>query len=240
MRYLVAALALIVSLAPVPTLADTLSVTVGYRERIALPPDAVLELHLLERAPTAATRLSAQRFALSGTPATVALSYDGQLVAEASELTIAASILSGQDVLFRGTARPDEEGRVDMTLTMAQTQETAIPRSIAGIAWAVTEVGGKPWPDPDPATLTVDDQMNFALFGGCNRFMGQVVQGDGVLVFPEQFAGTLMACAPDAEARERALLDALRQVTGFLRYGAGLVLTDAQGHAVMHLVPRPE
>jgi putative lipoprotein len=82
--------------------------------------------------------------------------------------------------------------------------------------------------------------MNVAIFGGCNRFVGSVTVTGGQIAFPDNFAGTLMACPPDVEELERGFLAALRGVVGYVRYGTGLVLTDGEGRALLHLVERPE
>jgi putative lipoprotein len=86
----------------------------------------------------------------------------------------------------------------------------------------------------------LDDERNFALFGGCNRFSGRLAPSGGGLIFPEDFAGTMMACPDPVEAMERQILAALRQVADFVRYGSGLVMMDANGRAVLHFVATPE
>lgn len=104
----------------------------------------------------------------------------------------------------------------------------------------MTEVFGEAWGNDDPATLVIDNEMNFSIFGGCNRFSGQLVfWGDG-LAFPEDFAATLMACPDEVEALERRFLAALRRVVDYVRYGAGLVMIDAEGRAVLHFAEAPE
>lgn len=229
--------------------ADTMDVTVSYRERIALPPDAELEVRLLDvsRADAHAKQISAQRFLMAGVPMTVTLNLDPQIIVADARYAIEATIWSGDDQVFRGTIRNDafgaeRPGSVDMVLTMVTSGEDAMgaPRTVAGLEWAVTEVLGEPWINDDPATLVIDDEMNFAVFGGCNRFVGQVVLSDGEITFPQNFAGTLMACPDEVETLERSFLAALARVAGYVRYGGGLVMTDAAGHALLHFVERPE
>ncbi|MFC6637165.1 META domain-containing protein [Sulfitobacter sediminilitoris] len=80
--------------------------------------------------------------------------------------------------------------------------------------------------------------MRFSIFGGCNRFIGDLALSEGTIAFPESFAGTLMACPDDVERHERAFLDALARVHSYVRYGTGLVLTDRSGGALLHFVER--
>lgn len=229
---------------------ETLSVTVTYRERIALPPGAELDVRLVDVPGTkgTATHLSSQRFAMTGVPMTVALTYDPQLIDADGRYSVVAAIEApdGQP-LFR-TSRlhsvfgPTDPEALDILLTMQPEPEetSAAPRRLPGVTWTVTEVLGQSWTAADAATLFLDDEMNLSVFGGCNRFRGQVVLSDDGLAFPEDLAGTLMACPDEVEAQERRFLSALRQVSGYVRYGAGLVLTNSAGNAVLHFVETAE
>ncbi|PWJ10525.1 META domain-containing protein [Jannaschia seohaensis] len=49
-----------------------------------------------------------------------------------------------------------------------------------------------------------------------------------------------MACPDEIEAQERRFLDALAQVSDYVLYGAGLVMEDFDGRAVLHLFETPE
>ena len=131
---------------------------------------------------------------------------------------------------------------VDMMVMMIAEGEAAspVPRRISGVPWTATEVFGEAWQNNDPATLVIDDDMNFAIFGGCNRFVGQMVPTGTGLAFPEKIAGTMMACPDEVEVLERRFLAALMQVSDYVSYGAGLVMTDADGRAVLHFVETPE
>lgn len=228
---------------------ETLEVTVSYRERIALPPDAELDVQLLDVSRTDAVvrRIASQRFAMRGVPMTVTLSYDRQIIDAQASYAVVAAIWSGDDQLFRAIKRSNAfgsegAGPVDIVLAMVVRDDgiTAPPRLISGIEWAVTEVAGTVWSNDDPATLLIDGAMNFSIFGGCNRFGGQLTLSDGAIAFPQDFAGTLMACPDEIEALERSFLDVLARVSGYVRYGAGLVMTDADGNALLHFTERPE
>jgi putative lipoprotein len=227
----------------------TVEVTVGYRERIALPPDAQLEVELLDvsRADAKATRIASQRFAVTGVPMTVALSFDPALARDGTRFALAAVIWSGDRQVFalvQPQMLPEGPGAGPVEVTLAMVPEPAAEAGSAfpvqGIAWRVTEVMGAPWDGDDPATLAIDDTMQFSIFGGCNRYVGQVRIAGREIAFPPDFAGTLMACPDAVEAQERAFLDALRRVTQHVRYGAGLVLMDAGGTALMHFEQAPE
>ncbi len=223
----------------------TFEITVTYRERIALPPDAQLDVQLLDlsRAGAVAPRLSSQRVAITGVPMTVRLAYDPAVISDEGRYAAFASIWSGDRQIFRTTRPnpvPEGGGAVDLVLSMVPHAEVAQtpPRTLSGVIWAVTEIGGAPWGNSSPATLSIDDAMNVSIFGGCNRFTVQAIASEGSIAFPDTFAGTLMACPEAVEARERRFLGALAHAAAYVRYGAGLVLTDGAGNALLHFEER--
>lgn len=222
-----------------------IEVSVGYRERIALPPDAELDVTVLDvsRTDTAPTRITSQRFAMTGVPMTVSLAYDPSIVGTETRIALTAVVWSGDRRIF---ALPSPQvlpniphtGPVDLLMVMVPDAGADImPRPITGIAWRVTEVMGEAWSDEDPATLLIDDDMTFSIFGGCNRFMGQLALVGNQIAFPPDFAGTLMACPDAVEAREQRFLTALRRAAHHARYGAGLLLMDEGGNSVLHFEP---
>lgn len=253
MRYFTWILALAATLAGLSSdaRADTgsLQVTVTYRERIALPPDAELDVQLsdVSRMDTAATRISSQRFALSGVPMSITLAYDPNVLDAQGRYVVVAEIWSEDRRMFRAASDPLVFGSagtdpVDLVLTMMEDPDAAQSpaQSIAGVQWAVTEIAGDPWGNEDPATIIIDDQMTLAIFGGCNRFMGQVSISGHTISFPRDLAGTKMACPPEIDARERQFLEALSRAASFVRYRSWLVLTDAEGAPLLHFEERPE
>lgn len=227
----------------------TIEVEVSYRERIALPPLAELHLELFDvsRADAAGKTLASQRYRMTGVPMQVMLHYDADLIEPEGVYSLAASIWSGDVQIFRSTERYDplsasQDAPLEMILSAIDEAEAASPtrQRISGVEWAVTEVAGEPWSNEDPATLIIDDEMNFALFGGCNRFVGRLLRLDREISFPANFAGTMMACPDAVETLERSVLEALPRVASYVRYRTGLVFMDAGGTAIMHFTQRPE
>lgn len=243
---LIAALSCALLLLATQGIADTmqLEATVSYRERIALPPDAVLELELLDtsRADAPSVRMSSQRFKLTAVPRTVELPYDGALIDERLTYTVAAKILSRDRVMFRSTTATPVLTRgapasVELILEMMprHTSGDDTNTSILGIAWAVYEIAGRAVIADDPPTLAIDAEGSFSLYGGCNRFTGTLSTADGAFTMPENFAGTLMACPELRERLERDTLDALSKATGYVRNGSTLALTNDAGVTVLRL-----
>jgi len=252
-RLFAATLALCLAAVSASAAEATLQVTLAYRERIALPPDAVAELQLLDvsRADAPAQVLAMQRFRMTRVPQDFVLPYDPSAIDARHSYTVAARILTGNRVLFRTTSAYPVLTRgagtkVELLAQMSKDKAAApSPAGIAGVEWAVTEIGGRALVADDPPTLHLDDKGSFGLFGGCNRFTGKVAvkagqAGRGDLRFPPNFAGTMRACVPPRDKLEKDMLAALARVTGYLREGRRLSLTDAQGLVVLRLVERPE
>jgi putative lipoprotein len=221
---------------------QSLSVTVGFRERIALPPDATVDVRLLGGIGTGTTGLVAsQHVSMSAMPTTIELAYDPTIIDEESPYSLRATILAGDGhPIFRGREAVDGLGgpnaAVELVLTMPPQADDAAPvsRTLEGSEWSLTELFGDAFDIGEPPTLSIDDGSTFSVFGGCNRFSGQLEQwGDGI-AFPENMAGTLKACPDDIEAIERRFLAALLQVADYVRYGDGLVMMDLGGRAVAH------
>lgn len=84
----------------------SLSITAGYRERIALPPDAILEVELLDvsRADAPSVKIASQSYPMDRVPFSVSLSYDDQQINSRMTYVVAARILSEGRVLFRTTS----------------------------------------------------------------------------------------------------------------------------------------
>lgn len=219
-----------------------IEVSIAFRERMALPPDAEVDVQLLRDAQDdpATRRIAAQRFRMDAVPQTVRLAYDPNLISSTESYSVAATIWSQGRPLFqtdaaRAVLGPSDATSVQIMLTRAAEEPPLVPRGLSGVRWTVTEIAGQPWDGDEPATLVFDRNMTVALFAGCNRMSGRAILTDNTLHFPSDIAITMMACPPDVEAREQAFLAALRRVTGHVRYGTGLVLTGADGRAVMHL-----
>ncbi len=221
----------------------TVTGTVGYLERIALPPGAVMDVRLLDvsKQDVAATQISAQRIAMTGVPQEFALSYDSAVIDPRFTYSVRADILLDGNVLFRTTqaypvltnGAPDH---VEMTLQRAESTATA--PDLTGTEWIVQEVGGRMLVAKNPPTIAFPSQGRVAIFGGCNRYTGAVAPKNGELEFPDALAGTMMACPPEQTELERNVIDTLEQVTGYVvAGGGGLSLTNDNGIAVMRLIP---
>ena len=204
-----------------------LPVSVTFRERIAVPPDAILEVEILDvsRADAAATKLSYMRFKLDKVPFEASLAYDDALIDERLNYVVSARIMSGGEVIFRNTSSypvltRDAAASADLILQRMPVSVTQKPpHALAGINWVAFEIGGRMLVADDPPTIAFQEDGRFSFFGGCNRFTGQAEIGEGTVIFPEAIAGTRRACVPERDRLETDFVEALTETTRFERNG---------------------
>lgn len=230
--------ATLLALAAGAAAAGSITGTATYRERIAVPPGAVLEVSLLDvsRADAPAVVLSSKRLALESVPAEFDLQYDDALIVERASYVVSAAILVDEVLQWRtDTAYPvlTRGGSDRAELMLVRTVREA--RGLEDTSWQVTELDGRPLTTEKRPALAFARAGQFGATGGCNRFSGtaEIVGGD--LVFPDNMAGTLMACPPPYDQLEKDFLDAMTRVTGYMRNGDLLVLVDPDGTPVIQL-----
>ena len=234
-----------------PVLAQSIQGTATYRERIALPQDAVFDAVLedVSRADAPAVTIATTRIASPGNPPIAfAIAYDATKISEERRYVIRASVLVGGKLMFTtDTATPviTRGAPVNVSLMMRMvaaitTSRPAAPggRSLEGTYWRAIELAGKPTPAQDPkreAHLVFQPGGRIAGSDGCNRITGGYQRQDEALTFG-QIAGTRMACADTAEI-EAAFQAVLKNTARFRIAGDRLELLDAPGTRVAAFVP---
>ena len=99
--------------------------------------------------------------------------------------------------------------------------------SFVGTPWVlVAGVDVDGWEAAPPGATFTDETVGGST--GCNRFTG-LYSVDGGSLGIGALALTRMACAPPADAVERAYVSALGRVAGWRSDGAELVLLDGYG-----------
>lgn len=249
LRYVL--LTLCLALVPSGALAQDgqIAVTAAYRERSTLPADAILDVELLDvsRADAPAIRIASQRFRMDRVPLRVSLSYDPAVIDDRMTYSIAARVISGQQVIFRTTSSYPVITRgapvmVDILLIampeVRPDQASADGQRIAGITWALNEIGGRAFIGEDPPTIAFEEDGSFSLYAGCNRFRGMAAFSEGEMVFRKPLAGTKRACPEPRMRIERGVLEALDATVSYRRYGSSLALGNTAGRATMRFGQR--
>lgn len=233
-RVFCAALAAGVVLPAGQAAADTRTVegTVFYRERMALPADAVVTVRLgiLSGTALADTIIAQQTISEPGqVPIPFVLRFDGAKAPQDVALALDASITVQGALLFRSREAVPlphaSDAPLDILLVRASTTEAP---GITGIDWQATAIDTLDDLAGAIPTLTLGADGMAGGNTGCNSYGGPyTVDGDG-LAFG-QMVMTFKMCADSAMRVERAFLDALSAVASFRSEGDELVLLDAAG-----------
>lgn len=240
---LVAALALGAAATPATPAraqAGTVTGTAAYRERIALPPGAVLEVELRDAAladPVATARVDAA----GQPPIRFTLRYEPAAIDPRGVYAVVARLSVGGQPRWRSAQAHrvltgGAGSAVDILLVAggAAAEPGAGPVALAGAPWLAREIGGRPVAGPHRAEIAFDPQGRAHGTGGCNRFTGGVTQSGASLRFGPM-AQTNMACEEAAMAQEARFHEALAAVRAFRIEDGALVLLDGAGRAAMRL-----
>jgi len=165
------------------TLAEdmTLSGTVTYLDRSALPPGAVLEVKLVDvsRADAASIQLSARRYAIDHVPFPFQLTYDASLIDPRFTYAIQARISLGEKLLYTTTTQHPALTRNAPETVDVVVERVSEPASVplAPSAWEVSEISGRLLiTEKRPSISFLPDDM-VGVYTGCNRFRGPVKIG---------------------------------------------------------------
>ncbi|MGR3616357.1 MAG: YbaY family lipoprotein [Paracoccaceae bacterium] len=212
----------------------------GYRERIALPPEAVLNVQLLDvsRQDVAATVLSSQQFAMAAVPQDFALNYDPALIDDPMSYSVSATIELNGKVLFRTTSNNpvltrDAGTSVELLLQKMSAQQTSAIR-LDG-RWTVFEIAGRAVVSDHAPVVDFSVPGSIGIKGACNSYVGQAEANGSNLTFSEQMAGTLKACVPEWEKLDKDLLTALQNGTRYEQHGDMLVFLNEAGVAQVRM-----
>lgn len=121
-----------------------------------------------------------------------------------------------------------------ITLAAQTRTSDAVPTPLTGSAWVLDAIAGAaPLAGREPADLTFGEGGQFGASAGCNRFMGTAEIKGEEITFPDQLAGTMMACPEDLAAQEEHVLELLAQVSRFTVAPTELNLLNAEGEELL-------
>jgi putative lipoprotein len=226
---------------------------VTYRERSALPPDAVVRVRLEaaaepERPPR---RLSEVEVPTEGkqVPIPFTLSYDAAKILPNKRYQVRAWISSGDQILFASRApypviTRGAPAKIEIVVEPAGSNGARrAPRTPApgggdllAAVWKLAAVGDTPAVaamGASAAEISFDRSQNrIAGSTGCNRFFGTYDAGEGPALKLSPSGMTLMACSGDAGSQEKAFLEALRATASYRISDKALELLDAGGRVL--------
>lgn len=251
--------------APAPSTAPpsgTVNGTALYRERTALPPEAILEVTLLDtsRADAPATVIATQKIPHPGNPPfRFALTYDPAKIVPSHTYTVRATVHVGANLMYSSTTahqvitngNPDH---VNIGLQRTVSEDTSglpLAHSLANekledTYWQLTALGGKPVATKSgqrqPSLVLRSTTNQFGphraeVFGGCNAMNGSYTLKSSSLIFGP-LAGTLKAC-PDGLDTEKDFAAALASTSTWKIHANHLELYDDKEKLAARFESRP-
>jgi putative lipoprotein len=218
--------------------AEEITVTgeVSYRERIALPPNAVLTVRLLDvsLADAPETVVGEQKIEPAGqVPIKFEIKFSSAVVQPNASYALQARIMVDNQLWFINDERyavdPLKPEPAQMVLKMVKQNAEAAPTTLFDTTWLAEDIEGKGVIDDAQSTLSVAPDGKVTGRGGCNSYFAQAeVKGDKIKI--GKAGATLMACAPALMDQERKLFAALGKAAAYRIDGDGkLFLVDADG-----------
>ena len=224
--------------------------TVSYRERIALPSDASVQVRLddVSQPEAAPRRIAETTFPAAGkqVPIPFELPYSQADIVAGRRYAVRAKIVAEGKTLF-STKTPypvitrGAPTQLEILVQQAAGGKAARPKpaptaaGLTGVDWKLVSLGTTPAlvpPQGPPAHLTFHStKKSIAGSTGCNRFAGSFVLADRALSL-NVGAMTMMACQDDVAAQEEAFVGALKGTAGYRLTNGDLELVDADGQAL--------
>jgi putative lipoprotein len=215
--------------------------TATYRERMALPPGAVLEATLedVSKADAPSEVIGRARVENPGNPPIrFEIPYDTSRIDPRRSYTVRARIMvDGKPFFLTDEHYPvlsqGKGNEVELRMRRAPAGgETTVP--LENTYWKLTHLGDAPVvadsQQKEPHLILNTGTHRAAGSGGCNQFGGGYeLNGDRLKL--DKLVSTMMACMEGMET-ERAFMNALGQVNGWRLTGKQLELTDAGGKVV--------
>ncbi len=223
--------------------------TISYRERMALPPDAVVDVRLIDATRQDATaRIVAQKSIDTDgrqVPIPFELAYDASDIDADHQYVLRAGIRSGDQLLFSTTeAHPVITGgsptRVELMLRRVRTSSDSASGTtgratvpVENTSWKLAVLGGRPahTVDDAPAPNLELESAQRRMRGntGCNGMSGgYVLAGDSLRFGP--ITATKRACTDEEMNRQEGiLLEALGATRTWRVAGDTLTLAGEPG-----------
>jgi putative lipoprotein len=209
--------------------------TVAYRERVALPPDAVVEVWMTDASPMnlAVPVIAETTVQPRGrqVPLPFELRYDPGRIESDHGYGVKAVIRSGGRILFQSQAvspaiTKGNPRQVELWLVRAADDtggEAGGAAGLGGTAWRLEDLGGAGVLDNVEATLEFPETGKVAGRGSCNRFFGEV-EISGQSIGFGALGSTRMSCVEAVMNQEAKYLKALEGAERFMLDGSMLLI----------------
>ncbi|MHA6684191.1 YbaY family lipoprotein [Mesorhizobium sp. A556] len=211
-----------------------------YRERIALPPNAVLSVQLADvsRADAPAAILGEQKIVPAGqVPIKFEIKFDPSVIQTNMSYALQARITVDDKLWFITDTRHQvdplsREAQTVMVRKVAQQDEPTTAQTIYGKDWVAELVDGVEKLPERRATFRIEQTGAITGKGFCNGYFASARIDASSLVIG-QAGSTQMACEPELMAADAALFEAFAKAGSYNADADGLVIADKDGRAVL-------
>lgn len=194
-----------------------LSGTVAYRERIALPPGAIVEVQLLDVSLADAPAVVLGEVSITPVgqvPIPFTLTYDPAAIQPGHRYALQARISLDEKLLFTTDSHwavfDGGENKTDLLLKRVNSDVHTNADALPG-TWLAEDIGGGGVMDYLQTTLEIRADGSFSGNGGCNNYRGNAqINGSAIRFGPA--AATFKACTPAAMDQEQKFHAALGEV----------------------------
>ncbi len=201
-----------------------------YRERMAIPPDAVLEVWMRDVSPGLVTpSVIAETTVLAEgrqVPLPFELKYEKSRILADHTYALKAVIRNAGEILFtidqdQAVITQGNPTEVELMLVRPTTDVLVTQDVLPGTAWRLEDLGGAGVLDKVEATLEFTEGGKIAGRGSCNSFSG-TAEESGTTIKIGPVAATLMACPEAVMTQEKSYFEALRNAERFTMDGTTL------------------
>jgi putative lipoprotein len=212
---------------------------VMYRERIALPPNAVLSVQLADvsLADAPAAIIGEQKVAPAGqVPIKFEIKFDPSVLQKNMTYALQARITVDNQLMFISDVRHEVDPMTDASQTimlkMVKPSEAATVAPIFGQSWVVEFIDGVGVISNPQATFRISESGKAGGSGPCNVYFA-TAKVDGQAIAISEIGSTFKACSPDIMAEEKGLFDALAKAASYHVDAGKLSITDKDGREIL-------
>ncbi|WP_192256357.1 YbaY family lipoprotein [Mesorhizobium silamurunense] len=234
---------LVVGVLAVPELTraaeKTLAGEATYRERIALPPNAVLSVELADvsLADAPATIIGQRKIVPAGqVPIKFEIAFDPKAIKPGRTYALQARITVDDRLLFitdtRHQVDPLDGKPQTVVLKMVAPATEQDAGALYGQSWLVEYIDGIGAIAEPQATFRISEAGKAGGKGPCNTYFATAtVEGHRIAI--GDIGSTRMACAQGAMAEEKALFDALTKAASYRIDAGKLTIADKDGRDIL-------
>lgn len=211
---------------------------VVYRERIALPPGAVLSVQLadISLADAPARIIGEQKIKPAGqVPISFEIKFDPSVIRPQMTYALQARITVDDRLMFISDVRHQIDPLTDapQTIVLKMVPPAAAEAvSMLGQSWLVEYIDGVGEIREPRATFRVGKSGKAGGNGPCNVYFATARVDDRSISISD-IGSTYKACAPEVMAEEKALFDALAKAASYKVDAGKLTISDKDGREIL-------